>query len=523
MTTLGFTLIELLAVIVILAVIALIATPLIMGVIDEAKDGANKRSVQNIRDGAETFLLSKKTLDSNYTFNMSEYTFKGNQFGKVTEDERINIVFNDKDEASVAVYENNKCYYILAGSNEVESETGLDKQQCLEKAGKIEYVDNSGANRPKLLNNMVAIKYDGNKWVVADTSEEWYNYNFKEWANAVVLKEPVSAGEEVTEENIDLWLVWIPRYKYQLFNANNGSVNEQEIQIEFESGISTTGTVSCIDNISGSGDTSETCTNAVNGNWYTHPAFTFGDEELTGFWVGKFEISGTVDKITTIPNVSSLREQTVSSFFNNILKVKDTYSLNGDSHMIKNMEWGAIAYLSHSKYGTCTDGICTEVSINDNSNYYTGGGQSDAYKTNFNQSTTGNIYGIYDMRGGSYEYTMGNMVNSSGIFYSSNAGFETNNEPEEKYYDKYTYGTSYTQHNRGRLGDATRETLKAYGITTGGWYGDYAVFVSSSYSWFVRGGIYSSAPTAGIFYFNYYDGRVDPYISSRLVVVSSYD
>ncbi len=38
----GFTLIELLAVIVILAVIALIATPLIMGVIDDARKGSAK-------------------------------------------------------------------------------------------------------------------------------------------------------------------------------------------------------------------------------------------------------------------------------------------------------------------------------------------------------------------------------------------------------------------------------------------------------------------------------------------------
>ncbi len=131
----GFTLIELLAVIVILAVIVLIATPLIMGVIDEAKDGANKRSVQSIRDGAETFLLSKKTLDGNYSFNMNDYTFKGNQFGKGTDDERINIVFNDQDEASVAVYENNKCYYILAGSNEVLSIEVNNKGECISKIG----------------------------------------------------------------------------------------------------------------------------------------------------------------------------------------------------------------------------------------------------------------------------------------------------------------------------------------------------------------------------------------------------
>ena len=109
--------------------------------------------------------------------------------------------------------------------------------------------------------------------------------------------------------------MWIPRYKYQLFNANNGSAPEQLINIEFENGTETTGTVSCTDAVSGSGSSSETCTNATNGNWYTHPAFTFGDKELTGFWVGKFEISGSTAGITIKPGVTSLRSQTVSDFF----------------------------------------------------------------------------------------------------------------------------------------------------------------------------------------------------------------
>ena len=42
----GFTLIELLAVIVVLAIIALIATPIVMSTIDKAQEGANKRSVE---------------------------------------------------------------------------------------------------------------------------------------------------------------------------------------------------------------------------------------------------------------------------------------------------------------------------------------------------------------------------------------------------------------------------------------------------------------------------------------------
>ena len=42
--TLGFTLIELLAVIVILAVIALIATPIVLNIIEQARYGAAKSS-----------------------------------------------------------------------------------------------------------------------------------------------------------------------------------------------------------------------------------------------------------------------------------------------------------------------------------------------------------------------------------------------------------------------------------------------------------------------------------------------
>lgn len=42
----GFTLIELLAVIVVLAIIALIATPIVMNTINNAKEGANARSVE---------------------------------------------------------------------------------------------------------------------------------------------------------------------------------------------------------------------------------------------------------------------------------------------------------------------------------------------------------------------------------------------------------------------------------------------------------------------------------------------
>lgn len=54
----GFTLIELLAVIVILAIIALIATPIILGIINDAKSSAKKRSAELIYSGVEYAYVS---------------------------------------------------------------------------------------------------------------------------------------------------------------------------------------------------------------------------------------------------------------------------------------------------------------------------------------------------------------------------------------------------------------------------------------------------------------------------------
>ena len=133
-------------------------------------------------------------------------------------------------------------------------------------------------------------------------------------------------------------------------------------------------------------------------------------------------------------------------------------------------------------------------------------------------STTGNIYGIYDMSGGSYEYVMGNMVDSSGAFYSSRADFSS--APNAKYYDKYTYNTDYGDHGRGKLGDATKETLAYFGSTNGGWYNDYSYFVSRLNSWFTRGGRYfdGSDAGAGIFSFKVNFGNGNEECGARAVL-----
>jgi prepilin-type N-terminal cleavage/methylation domain len=58
----GFTLIELLAVIVILAVIALIAAPIILGIINDARESSNLRSVESYGKGIVTQTSSYQTV-----------------------------------------------------------------------------------------------------------------------------------------------------------------------------------------------------------------------------------------------------------------------------------------------------------------------------------------------------------------------------------------------------------------------------------------------------------------------------
>ena len=496
----GFTLVELIGTIVILLVLSLLVFPNLLNLIKNSKKDISTSTKDFIYGQAKSYIYD----------NVNGYTLKeGNIYCIGLKDLVSKNYLNTplKDAESGNDIDLSKQIEVKVNNNDYSYEL---VETCIPKSY---YTDNSGANTPKLFNNMVPIKYENNKWLVADLYSKWYDYNSKQWANAVVLNSGVTknVGDEVTEEEISLWYVWIPRYKYTIFNGNNGSAEEQLINVAFESGISRTGTVTCTDNADGS----ETCSTITNGtSTYTHPAFKFGNTELTGFWVGKFEVSGSTSAITVKPNVTSLRSQTVSSFFTAIKNVKTKYEIsNADSHMMKNMEWGAVAYLKQSKYGLGT----TDITINDNSSFYTGGGTDNAYKTNVAQSTTGNIYGVYDMSGGAYEYVMGNMKNSSNAFYSSYAGFTT--APDAKYYDSYKYdSSSNTTHARGKLGDATKETLATFGNTSGGWYSDYAYFPSSSYSWFFRGGGCSLGTNAGVFGFSGSGGGVGSYGSARAVL-----
>ena len=186
--------------------------------------------------------------------------------------------------------------------------------------------------------------------------------------------------------------------------------------------------------------------------------------------------------------------------------------------MMKNDEWGAVAYLSKSKYGKQNE----EVTINSNSSYYTGGGSGNAYVTNVAQSTTGTVEGVYDMSGGSWEYVAAYVNNGNGNLNTYGSSLVSG---EAKTKNVYTMGSGDTRQanynaNAGVYGDAVYETSNGYDSSNQSWHGDYSSFPYSSGPFFDRGGYYGGGSSAGVFSFIYTSGNWGGGGSFRPVLVA---
>ena len=506
-------------------------------------------------------------------------------FASVSTGASINLITNQIATTSKDIY---TLYIYIDGSvdNAVTIANGTYNFRLVAEGANASLVEvDPEPNSPDLIQGLIPVSYNETTktWVKADpdnNNNSWYDYSNKKWANAVLVTETnrstyqsATAGTEITDSDILAFYVWIPRYKYKVWNKDKvvgtDSYNAQTtgIDIVFEDGTSTTGTIIC-NNYSYSapsstaGSPNETCT-GTNGDYYTHPAFTFGDTELRGFWIGKFELSSETPTITDgggssttltpriLPNVISWRNNKLSNFSTVIQNMQVSSNIYGlstdksttDSHMLTNMEWGAVAYLTNSNYGRCSNGTCTEITINNCSKFITGIGadtvgaasslttcKTDANKYNGEKgvlaSTTGNVYGVYDMSGGSFEYVMGNVSSTADTytFYPRNSGFASswyNDYSNQKYVNTYANGTTrndQSAYNRGRLGDATGEVVLSTG-GSGGWYNGIAYFPYSSSPWFLRGGYYGNGSFAGVLGFDSYAGDAVSGGSARAALV----
>ena len=371
------------------------------------------------------------------------------------------------------------------------------------------------ANAPVIGSNLPAnttmklVKYDGSNWV------EGTDYEYKAGSGIADNRESKWANAEVTIDNVKSYFVWVPRYAYRIIYFDTPTNKEAYLTNGDTSGIIGYSDSRGIVDKDGKKVGGVASTTSINvGDYFrVHPAFMNDSSsnysnggwngELPGIWVGKYETArsdsegttqGTSTKIKVQPGVTSWRNTKIGDMYT----YAKEYSTNLNSHMLKNSEWGAVAYLTESKYGR--NG--TEVTINNSSDYITGSagnsvsadedvGTTSEYWSpqGVLASSTGNVYGIYDLSGGAYEYVASYYSGSTSSNLTNN-GSQLVNETEKKYVTAYT-GTNETTDYKP--GDATYETK--------GWHNDYADFVNSDGPVFERGGGSDSGSDAGVFDF----------------------
>ncbi len=406
---------------------------------------------------------------------------------------------------------------------EIEITEVIEEECKIDAVSQYTYYDEEkGVNRPVLTSGMTPIKWDEelNEITTTDNDPDWYDHGEKRWANA-----KTADGS---------YWVWVPRYAYKITSGYHTS-NAGTIEIKFLKENTNEAADGMIVETSGYSfgekDTSS--------YYFLHPAFTFGEEGIPGFWVAKFEVSvadqsdacytepneNNCNKTTLepkiMPNASSWRYIKIGNMFDVSLNMKNS-SIYGwseaevDTHMMKNIEWGAVAYLSKSEYGAND-----EVWINNSSTFTTGcagdsvsadsyDGCQNAYNTanGVKASTTHNIYGIYDMSGGAWERVAAYIDNGNSYLSNGQSIINANS----KYKDVYIMGTSDTQAdnyltNANKYGEAIYETSNG-NDSSNSWYNDYSRMPYSGYSWFPRGGRYDSDVSGGVFSFSLNDGDV---------------
>ena len=417
-----------------------------------------------------------------------------------------------------------------------------------------------GVNRPQLATGMTRIMFndptDSKSGTVIKDGEngwsqnDWYDYteSAKKWAN-------------VMTKDGSMW-VWIPRYAYKIDENKN-------MDIKFLVGTS---------NKWYNPETKQAEDLPVD--YKIHPCFQNGSKtgykngewkaEIRGIWVAKFEAGFPDDK--SAPKTTSVEGLTNGyypvfqgqkysyNYINvscryllskNLTESNNPYGLTSstDSHLIKNSEWGAIAYLSYSKYGK-TGGTYNdkkEVYINNVSfdgkinsvrgtgvyavTGYAGSAQNsgtniitdtklkDTVKGNLESyawytkkgieaSTTGNIYGLYDMSGGAAEYTAAyiKMENNSTLLgYLKNFGsaFVFKNAEQTEFTGNTPYVTEYPEYTNGKMKEELEKTGR-YGdgyLETWGWFGDWTNNDASG-PFTTRGAGWYDTSVAGVFAFD---------------------
>ena len=520
--TKGITLIALVITIIVLLILAGVTISALSGdngILTNATKAKEQTEISNEKDAVSLAVGGALAEDEGniITYDNLVKEFDQNPgSGKYTLDGTgpFTVTFTDSGRAYL-IDENGKISEIETGPVEQPEETPeLWEATRTTDSAWYSYVDVTSntvvkVNSPKITGGMKPIKYVG---------PESETQTGSKWANVMT-----SDGS---------MFVWIPRYAYKITSGYHSST-AGTIEIAFID------TNNRFLNSSDSGEITENPAEEGAGQtkWLVHPAFTNKpenggwDSELAGIWVGKFEVTGSINNLSVKPGITSVRSQTSNAMYlaGKSATFGEASSETIGSHMIKNSEWGAVAYLSHSKYGV--NGA--KVDRNTSSSYITGESSTieTIYTDNKDQSTTGNCYGVYDVVGGAWERVASyvNYVNNS--YLQTTGGINAGdlygaNEEEQKTSTKYKTvyeadGTSQANsyNNKAILmkGDAVYETSGSYSNSTGAWLGAYSYFPDTGGPFFIRGGYYIDSNSGG-FCFGIANGHASSHGSFRVLL-----
>ncbi len=389
---------------------------------------------------------------------------------------------------------------------------------------KFEYGLRNEPNPPELGENMIPVKYDEEEQQFIETIEtdpKWYNYEIQEsmtqnggtseWANAITKD---SSGR------ITGYWVWIPRFEYKILDEG-----VEELLKDGEDILATPNGAKQI-------DIEFIPSNQVNPEigYTVHPAFQNGDynnngqpdtgeylygewdSEISGFWISKYSESNqealyqaTRDTLF-VPNRFMKMETDIGASYQRMLDLNNEGNLFGftekdDTHMIKNSEWGAVAYLGHSQYGRNGTEL-RDNNFHPNWHYITGtagsthnGGWILDYPEDINRyngeygmlnSTTGNVYGVYDMHGTVKQHvaayyingTNETLINGEEMIYIGGSQINGLDTIGNKYKTVFASNTSENEqlYNGGVI------------FETKGWYYDYFKIFDSSNPFLIKNG-----------------------------------
>jgi prepilin-type N-terminal cleavage/methylation domain-containing protein len=514
----GFTLVELLAVIVVLAVILAIAVPGISSLITNIKKSAFESNVKMLfkHFGYEklanaNFDITTITEQNITDYNLPNSNYKVMKISIVDDNPYAVIIGKNKWDGLTACGTSKSVNIVKTGNDEICEDIGIVMPF-------VAYDEVKGVNRPKLYGGMTPVIWADGSWQdTTSDNPDWYNYTTtdKKWANA-------------RTNDGSLW-VWVPRFAYQMetgYHTNTaGTINIKFLKYNTNTATDDT-TVSLVPEYSGSSQT----------NYIVHPAFINGDDPLTGIWVAKFEAGGTIGNIDILPNVASLRNQTIGSFFDAgyNMRYNTKYGWNMgkvDSHMMKNTEWSAISYLAKSIYGKNA-----EIYPNSSNTFITGCSGNASNASNYsgcqyaystvegNQaSTTGNIYGIYDMSGGANEYVSFYINNNNAVLATNGSSIINASDRYKNYFTPSSdtsannYINDYVKYGHNMYETSSTDT----GVTS--WYTDYSVMPTAATPWISRGGPYNGGASSGIFAFQSSNGAISSSIGFRPTIPSIID